>query len=276
LIGNYCPVFSQTKIDLKENSAASSSKAKASKNKKKVSFESFDVNYQKAKNYYDKEKFLSAAALFEQLYPLSVGTPYADTILFMFADSYYKNGDYQMASFHFKEYTRRFPYSNKAELAALMVVKSIYNVSPYYSLDQYETDYAIEEITHFISVYPNSKYMEECNLMLDELRNKLAKKAYEIAKLYYRTERYQAAQISVKNFIKDYSSSMYADDALFLLIQNNLDYAKKSINAKKRERYIACLDAFSLLKNTYPDSPFISQAASYIIEAEKFINKKTN
>ena len=96
-----------------------------------------------------------------------------------------------MAAFHFKDYVRRYPRSERTELAHLMAVKAIYNLSPYYALDQMETNYAIEELNLFISLYPQSKYMDECNGMLDDLRNKLAKKDFEIIKLYFNTEHYR-------------------------------------------------------------------------------------
>jgi outer membrane protein assembly factor BamD len=239
----------------------------------KVTFETFDKNYQKAVKYYNNGQFLSAAHIFEELYPLSMGTSSADSILFLFADCYYQNKNYEMAAFHFKDYTRRFPGSPRAEDAYFKCVKAIYNLSPYYSLDQFETKYAIEEIDLFSQVYPHSKYSEECNLMLDELRDKLALKDFEIIKLYYNTDHYQAAQIACRNFMKDYPYSKYAPEALFILIKNNLEFAKKSIDSKKTERYQACLDAYETMKMNYSDSQFIELAKDYIDQANKNLKK---
>ena len=105
----------------------------------KVSFETFDMNYAKALKYYDNGQYLSAARIFEELYPLSLGTPTADTLLFLFADCYYKNKDYELAAFHFKDYARHYPGTEKAEEAHYMCVKSVFEVSPIYSLDQSST-----------------------------------------------------------------------------------------------------------------------------------------
>src|SRR5574344_648034 len=250
---------------------------KKNRKSKKVSFDTFEENYAKARDYYDRQLFLSAARLFEELYPLSLGTPNADTILFLFADCYYQNRDYEMAAFHFKEYANRYTGTDRAEKAHFQAIKSIAQLSPNYSLDQQETYYAIEEITLFIQTYPNSQFMQECNELLDLMRNKLAKKEFEILKLYYNTENYKSAQILAANFLKKYSYSEYADDAYAILVKNNFEYAKKSVETKQLERYHACMDEFKNLQINYPDSPFIAEVQKYADEAaikiEK-INKK--
>jgi len=262
-----------------DDSVPSPKKAKEEKKKKepsskgKVTFETFDMNYQKAIKYYDNGQYLSAAHILEELYPLSIGSSSADTILFLFADCYFQNKNYEMAAFHFKDYTRRFPGTPRTEDAYFKCVKAIYNLSPYYSLDQFETKYAIEEIDLFMQNYPHTKYAEECNQLLDELRDKLALKDFEIIKLYYNTDHYQAAQIASRNFMKDFPYSKYAPDALFILIKNNLEYAKKSVDSKKTERYQACLDAYENLQLNYSDSPFIELAKEYVDQASKNLKK---
>ena len=243
------------------------------KNSKKVSFETFDANYERALNFYNKGQYISAAQLFEELYPLAMGSSKADTILFLFATCYYENKDYQMATLHFKNYTNRYHGTSRAEEAGFMCVKAIHHLSPLYSLDQFETKYAIEEINSFVRQYPQSKFMEECNTMLDELRDKLAKKSFEIAKLYYNTGNYKAAQVAIKNFHKEYFYSQYAAEMAYILVKNNHEFAKKSVNTKKYERYQACIDAFDALKLSYADSQFVAQAQPLADDAKKFIAK---
>lgn len=241
--------------------------------KKKVSFQTFDYNYERAINFYDHQQYLSAARLFEELYPLSMGTNRADTILFLFADCYYQNRDYEMAAYHFKDYARRYPRSDRAELAHLMAVKAIYYISPYYALDQMETQYAIEELNLFISLYPQSKYMDECNEMLDVLRNKLAKKDFEIIKLYFNTENYKATQIAITNFLKLYSYSPYAAETAFILVKNNYQFAKKSVEKKKMERYRDCLEAYQNFLINFSDSSWLKEAKKYADDAKKQMEK---
>ena len=251
-------------------------KKKGTAKNNKVTFETFDMNYAKALKYYQNGQYLSAAKLFEELYPLSLGTTTADTLLFLFADCYYKNRDYELAAFHFKDYARHYPGTDKAEEAHFMCVKSVFEVSPVYSVDQSSTLFAIDEMDLFIKTYPYSKHVEECNQMLDLLREKLAQKDFEIAKLYYNTDHYQAAQIAVKNFLKEYPNSKYAHEAVFILVKNNHEFARKSINSKKKERYQACVDAFKIMQAQYPNSGYYMDAKKLADDALQQINKIKN
>ena len=244
-----------------------------SKSKSKVNFETFRQYYEKALKYYNSKAYLSAARIFEELYPLSFGTPLGDTILFLFADSYFQNRDYQMAAFHFKDYTRKYPGTERTELAALNAVKAMYFNSPNYDLDQFVTILAIDEITLFIQQYPHSQHIEECNEILDNMREKLAKKEMEIVKLYYETGYYEAAQIMARNFLKSYSSTKYAPEVLFTLVKNNYDFAKKSIESKKYNRYKDCLEAFELLQLQYPENSFLAESRKIANEVMNQINK---
>lgn len=270
------PDSSVTPAKTAEKNAEKPPKKRQNAKAGKISFETFDYNYARAVEFYESHRYLSAARMFEELYPLSMGTPAADSILFMFSDCYYQNKDYEMAAFHFKDYARRYPNSDRAELAHLMAIKSVYNISPHYALDQSETIYAIDEINTFLSLYPNSAYILECNEMLDVLRNKLAKKEFEILKLYFNTENYRAAQIATDNFLKSYAYSKYAPEAAYILVKNNYLYAKKSVAAKMRERFEECISAYEALAINFPYSEFVQEGKKYADEAKKQIEKITH
>jgi outer membrane protein assembly factor BamD len=223
--------------------------------------------------YYNNQAWLSAARIFEELYPLSIGTPVGDTILFLFADSYFQNRDYQMAAFHFRDYVRRYPGTERTELAALNAVKALYYNSPDYNLDQLVTTYAIDDILLFIQQYPHSKHIEECNEILDALRNKLARKEMEMVKMYYLIGYYEATQIIAKNFMKNYSGSIYAPEVLYILLKNNYEFARKSVEQKKYNRYKDCIEAYETLQMQYPENNFLAESKKIANEAETQIKK---
>jgi outer membrane protein assembly factor BamD len=249
------------------------SRTQASKSKGRVNYQTFRQYYDKAMKYYNGKAWLSAARIFEELYPLSIGTPVGDTILFLFADSYFQNRDYQMAAFHFRDYVRRYPGTERTELAALNAVKAMYLNSPDYNLDQLVTTYALDDISLFIQQYPHSKHIEECNEILDALRNKLARKELEMVKMYYQIGYYEATQIMAKNFMKSYSSSMYAPEVLYVLLKNNYEYARKSVEQKKYNRYKDCLEAYETLQVQYPENNYLAESKKIANEAEAQIKK---
>lgn len=240
---------------------------------KRVTFESFDQHYARAMKYYYNQQWLSAAGLFEELYPLSLGTPRADTILYLFADSYYQNGDYNMAAFHFRDYVKRYPNSEHTEDAFFRCIQAIYKTSPEYYLDQTNTNYAIDQITTFLQAYPHSKHIEECNIMLDDLRLKLARKELEILKLYYNTDHYEACQIAAKNFFNKYAYSPLMPEAVYYLVLNNYEYAKKSTERKKEERLKACLEACVKMRLNYPDCKYIKETEKIALDVSKQLEK---
>jgi len=268
-VHNVAEASSAAPIDIKSKKK----RAKKHKASGKVNFESFRQYYDKAIKYYDNKAYLSAARIFEELYPLSIGTPIGDTILFLFADSYFQNHDYQMAAFHFRDYARRYPGTERTELAAFNAVKAMYYTSPDYYLDQFITTITIDEVNLYIQQYPFSKHIEECNEILDALRDKLAKKDLEMIKMYYQTGYYEAAQIMVKNFMKTFSSSKFTPEALYILVKNNYDFARKSVENKKYFRYKDCLDAYETLRNQCPESNYLADVKKIVNEAENQIKK---
>ncbi len=244
---------------------------------KRVTFETFEQNYQRALKFYNNHQWLSAAGLFEELYPLSLGTPQADTILYLFADSYYQNGDYNMAAFHFKDFVRRYPNSEHTEDAFFRCIQAVYKTSPEYYLDQTNTQFAIEQIKSYIQAYPESKHLEECNLMLDELYIKLARKELEIMKLYYNTDNYEACQIAAKNFFNKYSYSPLMPEAVYYLVLNNYEFAKRSTERKKPERFKTCLESCEKMRVNYPDCKYMKEVEKIAQDAAKQLLKyKTN
>ena len=243
---------------------------------KRVTFETFDQHYARALKYYNNRQWLSAAGLFQELYPLSLGTPRADTILYLFADSYYQNGDYNMASFHFRDYVRRYPNSDRTEDAFFRCIQAVYKTCPDYSLDQTNTLLAIDQIKSFLQAYPESKHIEECNIMLDDLRLKLARKALEIVKLYYTTDHYEACQIAAKSFFNEYSYSPLMPEAVYYLVLNNYEYAKRSTERKKPERLKACLDACQRMKDNYPDCKYAKETEKIAQDVTKQLEKYNN
>ncbi len=265
--------YVQSGDTVKPSKVKPSKQPKAPKLGKKVTFESFDQHYERAMRYYNNQQYLSAAGLFEELYPLSLGTPRADTILYLFAYCYYMNADYEMAAFHFRDFVRRYPSSDKAEDAFYYATSAIYKTCPEYSLDQTNTDFAIEQIKTFIQTYPNNSHIEECNVMLDNLRLKLARKDLEILILYYNTDHFEACQIAAKNFFNEYSYSPLLPEAIYYLVLNNYEYARKSIERKKAERYRTCLDACNKMLLEQPECKYTKEVGKIAQDVQKQLEK---
>ena len=112
--------------------------------------------------------------------------------------------------------------------------------------------------------------------MLDDLRLKLARKKVEILKLYYNTDHFEACQVAAKSFFNEYAYSPLMPEAIYYLVLNNLEFARKSVEAKKQERYQACLDACIKMQLDYSQSPYLKEVDKIAAEVRKQLEKYGN
>ena len=135
-----------------------------------------NLKYKAAEEYYNKGEYRRANRLLEQLVPIYRGKPQAERLVYFFADSYFQTKNYYLASYQFESFIKSFPKSQKLEEASFFAAKSHYMMSPIFSLDQEETNTAIEKLQIFMNNYPKSKFTDECNQLISELQNKIEKK----------------------------------------------------------------------------------------------------
>jgi outer membrane protein assembly factor BamD len=161
-----------------------------------------------------------------------------------------------MAGSYFQRFARNYPKSRDAEEALFMSAFCKYKLSPRYSLDQTNTYDAITEFQSFLNRYPNTSRKNECNKYIDVLRAKLAKKDFEIAKLYYKMDEFEAAVICFKNIIKNYPNSSYVEEASYYIVRSYYRFAVNSVQDKKLERFQKAFDSYNDFISYYTDSPY--------------------
>lgn len=210
--------------------------ASCSPYQKALKSEEVKFKYEVAEQMYNKGKYEKAIRLFEQIQGSYRGKPQAEKLFYMFAMSYYNTKQYYLAGYEMEKFSSQYPRSEKSEEAAFLGAKSFYYLSPVYSLDQTDTYKAIDKLQNFINEYPNSQYMGEANLVMKELREKLEKKAYEIAKQYNTIMDYKAAIKSLDNFIIDFPGTKYKEDALYYKYDSSYHLAINSVQARMEER----------------------------------------
>jgi outer membrane protein assembly factor BamD len=240
---------------------------------------STDINakYEAAFKYYDQGDYFRAIQIFDELVTYFRATDKAEKIYYAYAYANYNEGDYVLAEYHFKNFVTTFPSSPKAEECAYMAAYCDYMDSPEYYLDQTSTKDAINSLQLFVNEYPKSKYVEDCNKYIDELRLKLEEKSFSIGMLYFRTEEYKAAITAFNSTLKDYPDTKYKEEALFYIMKSYFIFANNSIAAKKSERYQAAVKAYTVFISNFPQSKFIREADAINRTASKELTKlKTN
>ena len=147
----------------------------------------FEAQYTAAMDYYNQKNYTKAIQLFENLIMHYHDKTHAEDISWYYGMCLMGEQDYYSAGYQFKNFFKRFPYSERAEEALYQAATCKYNESPEYFLDQRLTKEAIQEYESYVDRYPTSVHIPEINARLDELRGKLMQKDYEIFYGYYLT-----------------------------------------------------------------------------------------
>lgn len=201
----------------------------------------------------DKPKFRKALRILDQIVPEYRGKPQGEKLTFLYADTYYQLGDNLTAGYQFERFVASYPKSEKLEEATFKAARSYYLDSPRFDLDQEDTVKAISELQNYIDKYPNGEFLDQANEYAAELRIKLEKKAYEIAKQYHHTENYKSAIVAFNNFITDYPGSPFREAAFYYRFDSAYELAINSYEVLMEERLNTAKGFYTSYKKYYPE-----------------------
>lgn len=213
-----------------------------------------DAKYEAAFKYFNTGKYTRAAELFESLSVLTSGTSRDDTVRYYWGLSNYSSGDYFTAETNFTNFIESFPRSPFTESASFLRIDCLFKSTLRYELDQTPTYTAITAISQYMMDHPEGVNTDVCRAMLQELNDRLDRKAYENAKLYYTMEDYKAARVALKNVLKDDSDNVYREEILYYSAMSSYKYAFMSIASKQKERYLVFEDDYLNFIGEYPES----------------------
>lgn len=231
--------------------------------------------------YYKKADYYKASVLFEEITPLLRGDSTAEKTQFYNAYANFYQGNYQMSSYLFNSFYATYNNSPFAEESYYMHAYSMYKDTPPYNLDQTNTISAIDALQTFINSYPDSKYAENCSKNLQDLRERLERKAYEKAKLYFKTRdpswgglsNYLASVVTIENFKKDFPDSKYNEELSAMQITAQYELADLSLFNKQKERYTETLTFYEKFVDKYPKSKYIKDLEKYYERSLKGLEK---
>src|SRR5690606_12845357 len=221
------------------------------------------VKYQEAVKLYEKGKYSKALILFDDLASKYRGRAEAEDLFYLIANANYKLKDYTSARFHFKNFANAYPNSDRAEECRYMAAYCYYLDSPRSTLDQENTRKAIDELQLFVNYYPESERAEQAGALIQSLRDKLEKKAFDNAKLYYNmglADDYRAAVIALENVLRQYPDTKYAEEIEFLMVKSQYLYADNSRVFRQEERFNQALDYYNSFVEHFPQSKFKAEA----------------
>ncbi|MDT8415625.1 MAG: outer membrane protein assembly factor BamD [Flavobacteriaceae bacterium] len=228
-----------------------------------------------AEELYNAKKYKKSIRLYEQIEPKYRGRPQGERILYFYATNLYFLKDYITSGYQLERFTSAYPRSEKVEEVALMGAKSYYHLSPKYSLDQTDTQTALDKLQNFINSYPKSEKLDEANALYQELAGKLERKAFEVAKQYNKIYDYQAALKSLDLFLSEYPGSSFREEALYYRVLASFNYAENSIQIRQIDRYKDVLAAYNKLVDSFKESIYIGQLKTMVNKSKAQIERLT-
>lgn len=223
--------------------------------------------------FYERGDYDKASFLFEELQAAYRGDDRARTILYHYAYSKYEGGLYVVASYYFENYTQLYPNDEKTPECLFMVGYCAYLESAPYYLDQEFTRKAITQLQLFVNTYPYADQVSRANVLMAQLRERLARKEFENARLYYLIQNYKAAVTSFEVMIQEYPDSKFREEAAFLRMKSAVLLADVSSPRRQKNRYLDAIELYERFIDRYPESTFAKEAETSFFKARKALGK---
>ena len=235
---------------------------------KAMKSEDVSVKFDVASKLYEAGKYSKAIRLFEQIAPAYKGKPSAEKMFYMYSQSLYKTKQYYLAGYQFESFAASYPKSEKIEECAFLGAKCFSKLSPVYSLDQVDTYKAIDKLQNYIDEYPESPNLAEANLLVKDLREKLEKKAFEVAKQYNTISDHKSAIVALDNFVINYPGTPFKEKALYYKLDSAYNLAINSVPTKMQERLENAKVAYTNLTKFKADSEYKNTADEMLARIE--------
>jgi len=235
-----------------------------------------ELLYKAALSYYEEENYQKAQTLLELVISSYRGQKEAEDIYYKYAYTYYYLENYIQSTYYFKTFSQTFPTSDLREEADFMSAYSNYQLSPTYRLDQSYTNTAIQEFQLFVNTHPNSERVDECNRLIDEMRDKLEVKAIEEGKLYFNLRRYEAAVQVFENLLKDFPDTDRVKEIRYFIVRSNYLLAENSVVTLQKERFQNTITLADEYINRYKDSSYNGEIRTMKEQSEEQINRLDN
>ena len=247
----------------------------------------YEYKYETAKALYMDGHYRQASELFGMLLAPLKGTSYGEESLFMLGESNLKAKDYESAAMFFKKYYQSYPKGHYMEMSRYNSGYALYKQTADVRLDQSSTIEAINEFQSFLDYCPNTDLKEQTHDIIYELQDKLVKKEYLSAKLYYDLgtytinciyggNNYEACIVTAQNALKDYpyASAGLREDLSILVLRAKYHLARQSVEEKRLERFRETIDEYYAFQNDFPESQYLKEAQTIFSHSERVVEKK--
>jgi outer membrane protein assembly factor BamD len=187
-----------------------------------------DVRFAEGKTAYEKEDWLEAIHIFDEIRLQAPTSDFAVNATFLEGMARYNSGTYISAAVDFRSVRRNYPSSPLAARSQFMVGESYYMLSPRPELDQTYSQYAINEYQTFMRDYSDTykPLVDSAQMRITEIRNKMAKKILLSAELYLKLSSRNSAITFFNRVVDSYYDTPAAIEAQLRIAEVQYDRNK--------------------------------------------------
>jgi outer membrane protein assembly factor BamD len=178
------------------------------------------------------------------------GKRYSPIAQLKYADTYLKEGDPDLAVAEYRKFIELYPDNAQASYAQYQIAMSYFNQIEGPDRGTGAAQKALAEFLRLKQLFPRNPYKDVIDLRMQKCRDVIADGSFMVGEFYFRKGAYSAALGRFEQLLREFPEYKRADQTLLLIGRSYL-----ALKQADRAR-----EAFTLLLNTYPSSPFAAEA----------------
>ena len=169
-------------------------------------------NINKADYFYAAKNFLEAELLFPQ-------SDWAPKAALMASYAYYLQDNYAQARANLERYIKTYPSDKRMVYGHFLLAMCYYETIEDEKKDLEPLLIAKKKFNFIINNYPNTDFAIDAHFKVDLISDILASKEMYIGRHYLKKEKWIPAINRFKNILKDYETTIYAEEAMHRLVE---------------------------------------------------------
>ena len=163
-----------------------------------------------ADGFFDSRKYFKAAVEYKDFQATFAGDERSDYAQFRLAESYRYDEEYALAAVEYRILVSDYGYSEYVDDAFFLEGVCAFRQADRAERDQTKTYEALSRIDRFLQIFPDSPRIEEAGKVKREIHDRLGKKHFLNAKLYFSTGHEEAAIIYFDKVISSFPDTVWA------------------------------------------------------------------
>ena len=169
-------------------------------------------NINKADYFYAAKNFLEAELLFPQ-------SDWAPKAALMASYAYYLQDNYAQARANLERYIKTYPSDKRMVYGHFLLAMCYYETIEDEKKDLEPLLIAKKKFNFIINNYPDTDFAIDARFKVDLISDILASKEMYIGRHYLKKEKWIPAINRFKNILKDYETTIYAEEAMHRLVE---------------------------------------------------------